>query len=536
MTPSAGPRLLGPAEVRSLAAELDLRPTKQRGQNFVIDANTVRRIVRESGVGPDDVVLEVGPGLGSLTLALLEVAARVVAVEIDRLLATRCPATVAEHAPEHADRFEVVAGRRAARHRGPRPAADRAGREPALQRLRARCCCTCWRCCRRCERGLVMVQAEVADRLAAGPGSKVYGVPSVKAAWFADVRRAGAVGRNVFWPAPNVDSGLVAWDAARPAGHHRDPRSRCSRSSTPRSPSAARRCAARCAGWPARAEAAEAALARAGIDPLARGEALDVADFAASPRRCASMTSSQPTCSARSPCARRPRSTSTSGSAACARTASTRSTPSSRRSGCTTTYRPPTATDRDGRPASTASTCPTSRSTSRNIVVRAARLLAAHRGRRPAAASTSARRIPVAGGMAGGSRRRRRGPGRAGPALGPATPATTCSSSWPRELGSDVPFALLGGTAHGTGRGELLHAIPTRGTWWWVVVPSPEGLSTPAVYRRFDEMFPRRARRRPASPPTCSPRCGRRRPTGSPPRSTTTSRPPRSTCARSSAT
>src|SRR3990170_8682471 len=107
-TPSAGPRLLGPTEVRLLAAELDLRPTKQRGQNFVIDANPVRRIVRESGVGPDDVVVEVGPGLGSLTLALLEVARRVVAIEVDPLLAERLPATIAAYAPHHRERCEVV--------------------------------------------------------------------------------------------------------------------------------------------------------------------------------------------------------------------------------------------------------------------------------------------------------------------------------------------------------------------------------------------------------------------------------------------
>src|SRR6476620_5867569 len=107
-SPSAGPRLLGPAEVRSLAADLDLRPTKQRGQNFVIDANTVRRLVRDSGIGPDDVVLEVGPGLGSLTLGLLDVAARVVAIEIDQVLADALPGTIADRAPGQVDRFEVV--------------------------------------------------------------------------------------------------------------------------------------------------------------------------------------------------------------------------------------------------------------------------------------------------------------------------------------------------------------------------------------------------------------------------------------------
>ena len=189
-SPSAGPRLLGPAEVRSLAAELDLRPTKQRGQNFVIDANTVRRIVRESGITGEDVVVEVGPGLGSLTLALLEVAARVVAVEVDQVLAARLPATIAAYAPEQRDRFEVVLGdaMRIDAIPGPPPTALVANLPynvsvPVLLHMLT--------LLPSLEHGLVKVQAEVADRLAAAPGSKVYGVPSVKAAWFADVRRAG---------------------------------------------------------------------------------------------------------------------------------------------------------------------------------------------------------------------------------------------------------------------------------------------------------------------------------------------------------
>jgi 16S rRNA (adenine1518-N6/adenine1519-N6)-dimethyltransferase len=275
--PTAGPRLLGPAEVRRLAAELDLRPTKQRGQNFVIDANTVRRIVRESGVGPDDVVVEVGPGLGSLTLALLEVGARVVAVEIDDKLAQRLPITVAEHAPDAVDRLEVVAADalRITELPGPPPTALVANLPynvsvPVLLHLMV--------LLPSLRHGLVMVQAEVADRLAAGPGSKVYGVPSVKAAWFADVRRAGAVGRQVFWPAPNVDSGLVAWQ-------HRDPpvttATRAEVFAVVDAAFAQRRKGLRGAlrGLAGSIEAAEAALEKAGIAPLARGESLTVADF-----------------------------------------------------------------------------------------------------------------------------------------------------------------------------------------------------------------------------------------------------------------
>lgn len=277
MSTSAGPRLLGPAEVRQLAAELDLRPTKQRGQNFVIDANTVRRIVRESGVGPADVVLEVGPGLGSLTLALLEVAGRVVALEIDELLAARLPATIAEFAPDQVDRFEVVLAdaMRVGAVPGPPPTALVANLPynvsvPVLLHLLA--------LLPSLERGLVMVQAEVADRLAAAPGSKVYGVPSVKAAWYADVRKAGAVGRNVFWPAPNVDSGLVAWTRREP------PATTASREqvfAVVDTAFAHRRKTLRgvLRDLAGSSEASEAALVAAGVDPMARGEVLAVEQF-----------------------------------------------------------------------------------------------------------------------------------------------------------------------------------------------------------------------------------------------------------------
>lgn len=264
--------------MRRLAAELDLRPTKQRGQNFVIDPNTVRRIVRESGVGPDDVVVEVGPGLGSLTLALLDDVRRVVAVEVDPLLAGRLPATVAELAPDlPADAFEVVLADalRVTDLPGPAPTALVANLPynvsvPVLLHLLA--------LLPSLERGLVMVQSEVADRLAAGPGSRTYGVPSVKAAWHADVRRAGAVGRNVFWPAPNVDSGLVAWTRREP------PTTAVSREAVFAVVDAAfaqRRKALRGAlrGLAGSGEAATAALEAAGIEPMARGEQLDVDDF-----------------------------------------------------------------------------------------------------------------------------------------------------------------------------------------------------------------------------------------------------------------
>ncbi len=263
--------------MRSLAAHLDLRPTKQRGQNFVIDPNTVRRIVRDSGITGNDVVLEVGPGLGSLTLALLDVAARVVAIEIDPVLAGALPATIAERAPQQVDRFEVLLADalRVDSVPGPPPTALVANLPynvsvPVLLHLLA--------LLPSLERGLVMVQSEVADRLAAEPGSKTYGIPSVKAAWYADVRRAGAIGRNVFWPAPNVDSGLVAWTRREP------PSTTVTRAQVFAVIDAAfahRRKALRpslreLAGS---AEQSERALEAAGIDPMTRGEQLRLPAF-----------------------------------------------------------------------------------------------------------------------------------------------------------------------------------------------------------------------------------------------------------------
>jgi len=275
---SAGPRLLGPADVRALAARLEVRPTKQRGQNFVIDANTVRRIARAADLRSDDVVVEVGPGLGSLTLALLGEVRRVVAIEVDPVLAAALPETLAAYAPEVAHRCEVLTADalRVTAVPGPPPTALVANLPynvsvPVLLHLLA--------LLPTLERGLVMVQAEVADRLAAAPGSKVYGVPSVKARWYADLRRAGAVGRNVFWPAPNVDSGLVAWTRREP------PATSATRDEVFAVVDAAfahRRKVLRGALRPlaGSTEAAEAALTKAGVDPMARGESLRVEDFA----------------------------------------------------------------------------------------------------------------------------------------------------------------------------------------------------------------------------------------------------------------
>jgi 16S rRNA (adenine1518-N6/adenine1519-N6)-dimethyltransferase len=275
--------LLGPAEVRKLAAKVGVRPAKRLGQNFVHDANTVRRIVAAAELTPDDVVLEVGPGLGSLTLALLGAVDRVLAVEVDPLLAGALPATVADRAPQRADALRILTAD-ALRVRRPEIVEAAGSVEPTalvanlpynvgvpvLLHLLAELPSL--------RRVLVMVQAEVADRLAAPPGSRCYGAPSVKAAWFAEARRAGPVPRAVFWPVPNVDSGLVALTTRPPP------------STVPRqevfavvdAAFAQRRKTLRAAlaGWAGSAASAEQLLRAAGIDPRSRGEQLSVEDFA----------------------------------------------------------------------------------------------------------------------------------------------------------------------------------------------------------------------------------------------------------------
>ena len=268
--------LLGPAAIRDLAQQLDLRPTKTLGQNFLHDANTIRRIVRTAELTPQDVVLEVGPGLGSLTLGLLPVAAHVTAVEIDPRLAALLPRTVAERAPALADRL-TVAEADALRVRelpGPAPTALVANLPynvavPVLLHL--------LELLPTLRRALVLVQAEVAERLAAAPGSAAYGVPSAKAAWYGEVRRAGTVGRRVFWPEPNVDSGLVALDRRPPP-----PGDRAATFAVVDAAFATRRKGLRAAlaRWAGSPAAAEARLRTAGIDPTARGEQLSVSDFA----------------------------------------------------------------------------------------------------------------------------------------------------------------------------------------------------------------------------------------------------------------
>ena len=271
--------MLGAADVRRLAESSGVRPTKQRGQNFVHDANTVRRIVKASGIGAGDVVVEIGPGLGSLTLGLLEVAAHVTAIEIDELLAAQLPQTVAEYAPAQAGSFDLVVAdaMKVTELPGPSPTALVAN---LPYNVSVPVLLTFFERFPTIRTGLVMVQAEVAHRLAAGPGSKTYGVPSVKAAWYAEMKLAGSVGRNVFWPMPNVESALVSW-TARPAPGDESQRLRtfavvdaafAQRRKTLRSA---------LARWMPDRERLDEVFRVTGIDPKLRGEMLGITDFAA---------------------------------------------------------------------------------------------------------------------------------------------------------------------------------------------------------------------------------------------------------------
>lgn len=290
VAPAAGP-LLGPAEIRELAERAGVRPTKTLGQNFVLDGGTVRKIVRGADIVPGERVVEVGPGLGSLTLGLLEAGANLIAVEIDPVLAGLLPETVRRHVPgatvstvdlPHVDAepatLTLVRGDaldvRALPGRPPTALVANLPYNVSVPVL-----LSFLEHFPTLERVLVMVQAEVADRLAAPPGSRTYGVPSAKAAWYAEARRTVTVGRSVFWPVPNVDSALVRMDRRTP------PPTTATREQVFAVVDAAfaqRRKMLRAALAPLAGDTASAtaAIEAAGVDPQARGEALDIAAFA----------------------------------------------------------------------------------------------------------------------------------------------------------------------------------------------------------------------------------------------------------------
>ena len=269
--------LLGAREIRELATSLDLRPTKKRGQNFVIDPNTVERIVRLAELPDGCRVLEIGPGLGSLTLALLQADHDVVAVEIEAQLAEQLPKTIATHLPDRASRLSVIEADALTVTTLPSEVTALVANLP--YNVSVPVLLHFLELFPNIERMLVMVQKEVADRLAAGPGSRVYGVPSVKARWFGEVALVGTVGRTVFWPEPNIDSGLVRL-ARHPAPQCSAPREYVFSvidAAFSQRRKALRGALAQFAGGPDRSEAA---LREAQIDPGARGETLTVEEFA----------------------------------------------------------------------------------------------------------------------------------------------------------------------------------------------------------------------------------------------------------------
>ncbi|MBF8252685.1 MAG: 16S rRNA (adenine1518-N6/adenine1519-N6)-dimethyltransferase [Actinobacteria bacterium] len=267
--------LLGAAEIRELAATLDLKPSKSLGQNFVIDSNICTKIVRIAGVTRNDIALEIGPGLGSLTLALLQSAASVVAVEIDPRLAHQLPITVAHHW-EHPENLTLIIQDALLLNELPvQPTVLVANLPynvsvPVLLNLLERFPTL--------RTGVVMVQAEVADRLAGRPGTKEYGIPSVKAAWWAEVKGAGSISRSVFWPAPNVDSKLVSFTRRGTPG---DEELRKKTFAIIDAAFAQRRKMLRSALAPlyGSSAAAEEILLKASVDPTLRGEALDISSF-----------------------------------------------------------------------------------------------------------------------------------------------------------------------------------------------------------------------------------------------------------------
>ena len=267
--------LLGAAQIRELAAQLDLKPSKSLGQNFVIDSNVCTKIVRTAGVTSDDIALEIGPGLGSLTLAMLEVAQSVIAVEIDPRLAQQLPITVAQHFA-HPENLTVLNKDALAVNDLPvAPTVLVANLPynvsvPVLLHLLEKFPTL--------RTGVVMVQAEVADRLAAKPGGKEYGIPSVKAAWWADVKNVGTVSRSIFWPAPNVDSKLVGFTRRETAGSE-DSREKVFTIIDAAFAQRRKMLRSALSSLYGSSSAAEAILIKAGIDPTLRGEALQIESF-----------------------------------------------------------------------------------------------------------------------------------------------------------------------------------------------------------------------------------------------------------------
>ena len=267
--------MLGAAEIRELAERLGVRPTKKLGQNFVIDPNTIHRIVAQAHLEPTDLVVEIGPGLGSLTLGILAQVPRVIAVEVDPNLASELPTTIAKHAPEGKLDLVVADALRVSEL----PAEPSALVANLPYNISVPVLLHFLETFPSIKKGLVMVQAEVAHRLAASPGSKDYGVPSLKLAWYGSARLAGNIARSIFWPVPGVDSALVFFDTSA----NRDQSLRASVFEAIDQAFLQRRKTLRqaLASYAGSAQLAEELLLRAGISPQARGEQLNIDQFIA---------------------------------------------------------------------------------------------------------------------------------------------------------------------------------------------------------------------------------------------------------------
>ena len=264
--------LLGAVEVREIAEQLNLKPTKKLGQNFVVDANTCRKIVKLAAVQLTDIALEIGPGVGSLTLALLEKANQVVAVEIDDRLANQLPITAANHG---FDSKKLVVINQDAMQINKLPVEPTVLVANLPYNISVPVLLNMLQLFPSIDRGVVMVQSEVSHRLAAKPNSKEYGSPTAKANWWADLELAGSVSRSIFWPVPNVDSSLVKFVRHTPIGNEQD---RIATFSVIDKAFAKRRKMMRSAVSVLFNDAEESLIA-AGVDPTLRGEALDIGKF-----------------------------------------------------------------------------------------------------------------------------------------------------------------------------------------------------------------------------------------------------------------
>lgn len=545
MSDVAAGKLLTSNDIRELCARLNIRPTKTLGQNFVNDPGTVRKIVRNAGVQAGEQVLEIGPGLGSLTLALLEAGAQVSAVEIDPPLAQALPTTAQARFPEAklqvftADALTITGPESIGGITPTRLVANLPynvavpivltvlEKLPSIQTV------------------LVMVQAEVADRLAATPGNKIYGVPSAKVAWYASARRTLTIGRNVFYPVPNVDSALVKIER-RP--HPDTAATREQVFAVIDAAFAQRRKTLRqaLAGLAGSAGAAQEALERAGVSPTARGETLDNDQFAAVAQQlnAASAGACVPAASAPAPATSDPavsasdRAVSVSApgkvnlflALGAARPdgyhplntvfaqigLSETVTVSPLKSLATTAPQPASTAPVSSASSAPALAAPAAQSDSApaaqtggprielaltrpdsnvpldhtNLAYRAAQAVAQQAAQRglatPDVHILLDKAVPVAGGMAGGS-------------ADAAATLKACNEFWQvglsleelahlgAQLGADVPFGLYGGVALGTGRGDLIEPLKAApGPYYWTFALQDEGLSTAAVFKHFD--------------------------------------------------